>query len=178
MHIRIWCVGCSNGKEAYSMAILLDELGLLHKSQIYATDISPYVIEEAKNGLYPLEQIYKDEKNYNGAGGKNHFIDYFDLKGSYAKVKSYLSKSILFFEHSLTEDGSLNEFEFILCRNVMIYFKPELQNRVLKNFHHSLDRNGFLAIGKSEGMVLNSGEKYFSKYMDKEKIYKVRQDTY
>lgn len=175
MHIKIWCVGCSNGKEPYSLAILLNELGLLHKTHIYATDINPYIIEEAKNGLFSIGDIDKNIINYKMAGGRGNFIDYFDLKESYIKIKSYLSKNILFFQHSLTGSGSLNEFQLILCRNVLIYFNHDLQNKVIENFYNSLDRSGFLILGKSEGMMLNGGEYYFKRYMDKEKIYKVRQ---
>lgn len=175
MHIKIWCVGCSNGKEAYSIAILLEELGLLDKAQIYATDINPYVTLEAKNGLYSIDSVDSDIINYKKSGGKRNFIDYFELKKDYIKVKSHLRKKILFFEHSLTTNGSLNEFELILCRNVMIYFNVDLQKKVLENFHNSLGKNGFLVLGRSEGLLLNGGEQYFSKYIEKEKIYKVKQ---
>ncbi|WP_070000059.1 CheR family methyltransferase [Cellulosilyticum sp. I15G10I2] len=173
-HIRIWCAGCSNGKEAYSIAILLDELGLLDRAQIYATDINPYVIEEAKNGLYSIQNIDQDILNYKHAGGERSFMSYFELKGDYIKAKDYLGKKILFFQHNLTESGSLNEFELILCRNVMMYFNTELQNNILKSFHCSLNGRGFLVTGKNEGMLLGAGEQYFSFYMQKERIYKAK----
>jgi chemotaxis protein methyltransferase CheR len=172
-HIKIWCVGCSNGKEAYSLAILLDELEMLHKTQIYATDINPYIIEEANNGLYSIDEIDNDILNYQRIGGERNFVDYIELKGNYTKVKSYLQKNILFFQHSLIRSGILNQFQLILCRNVLIYFNPELQEKVLSNFHKSLDISGFLVLGKSEGMLLNRGHTYFTKYMDKEKIYRL-----
>jgi chemotaxis protein methyltransferase CheR len=172
-HIKIWCVGCSNGKEAYSLAILLKELGLLDKTQIYATDINPYIIEEAKNGIYSINTIESDIINYRRSGGKSNFVDYFHLKESYMEIRDDLRSNILFFQHSLIGSGSLNEFSLILCRNVMIYFNPQLQKRVLENFYNSLDRCGFLVLGRSEGLLLNGGEKYFESYMDKEKIYKM-----
>ncbi len=174
-HIKIWCAGCSNGKEAYSIAIFLEELGLLKKSQIYATDINLHVIEEAKNGLYAINDLEKEILNYKSAGGKRSFVDYLDLNDSYIKIKSYLKDNILFFQHSLIESGSLNEFVLIICRNVMIYFNPELQSKVLKVFSNSLDRSGFLVLGKSEGLILNGGNEYFNTLMGKERIYKVRQ---
>ncbi len=174
MHIKIWCAGCSSGQEAYSVAILLDELDMLHKAQIYATDINPYVIEEAKNGLYGIDTSKETIANYQMAGGTKCVTDYFDMKRDYFKVKDYLSKNVLFFQHSLTESGSLNEFEMILCRNVLIYFNHDLQGRVLQNFYQSLDRNGFLVLGKAESLLLNSGDKYFLPYIKNEKIYKIK----
>lgn len=171
-HIKIWCAGCSNGKEPYSLAIMLKEAGILDKTQIYATDINPYVIEEAKNGLYSMSTLDKDINNYRNAQGENNFIQYFDINRSYIKVKDELMKNILFFQHSLLSSGTLNEFNLILCRNVFIYFNDSLQERMLKNFYNSLDNNGFLVLGKSEGIQRNNGKKYFRKYDEILKVYK------
>ena len=171
-HIKIWCAGCSNGKEVYSLAIMLKEAGILNKTQIYATDINPYVIEEAKNGMYSTVTLDKDISNYRNAQGEKSFIQYFDINKSYIKVKEELKKNILFFQHSLLSNGTLNEFNLILCRNVFIYFNDSLQERMLKNFYNSLDNNGFLVLGKSEGIQRNNGEKYFCKYDEILKIYK------
>ncbi|MFT5871965.1 MAG: chemotaxis protein methyltransferase CheR [Clostridium sp.] len=171
-HIKIWCAGCSNGKEVYSLAIMLKEAGILSKTQIYATDINPYVIEEAKNGIYSMVTLDKDIKNYRNALGEKNFIQYFDINNSYIKVKGDLKKNILFFQHSLLSNGTLNEFNLILCRNVFIYFNDSLQEKMLKNFYNSLDNNGFLVMGKSEGIQRNNGEKYFCKYDEILKVYK------
>jgi len=171
-HIKIWCAGCSNGKEVYSLAIMLKEAGILHKTQIYATDINPYVIEEAKNGIYSTVTLDKDISNYRNAQGEKSFIQYFDINRSYIKVKEELIKNILFFQHSMLGNGTLNEFNLILCRNVFIYFNDSLQERMLKSFYNSLDNNGFLVLGKSEGIQRNNGEKYFRKYDEILKIYK------
>jgi len=170
-HIKIWCAGCSIGKEVYSLAIMLEEAGMLSKTQIYATDINPYVIEEAKNGMYSTSTIDKDISNYRNALGEKSFIQYFDINKMYIKVKPELMKNILFFHHSLLSNGTLNEFNLILCRNVFIYFNDSLQEKILKNFHNSLDNNGFLALGKSEGIQRNKGEKYFCRYDEKLKVY-------
>lgn len=171
-HLRIWCAGCSNGKEAYSLAMLLHEMGMMHKTRIYATDINPYIIGEAKNGLYPIDSLYNDSRRYRLAGGEKNFVDYFDVTEKYMKIKPEYRKNILFFQHSLVGSGILNEFQLILCRNVLIYFNPELQKKVLKNFYDSLDRSGFLVLGKSEGMLQNHGYELFLKYMESEKIFK------
>ncbi|ABN51527.1 MAG TPA: protein-glutamate O-methyltransferase CheR [Hungateiclostridium thermocellum] len=171
-HIRIWCVGCSNGKEPYSLAIILKELGMLHKVQIYATDINPYVIEEAKNGLYSVSTINTDIANYKKSGGSKNFTDYFEVNGNYMKVKDDFKDNILFFQHSVIEKGILNEFQMILCRNVMIYFDIPLQKKVLRHFYNSLDSGGFLVMGKSEGMLLNNGYEYFADYNEKYSVYR------
>lgn len=171
-HIKIWCAGCSIGKEVYSLAIILKEAGMLSKTQIYATDINPYAIEEAKNGLYSITTLDKDIDNYRNAQGEKSFIQYFDINKSYIKVKEELKKNILFFQHSLLSNGTLNEFNLILCRNVFIYFNDSLQEKVLKNFYNSLDNNGFLVLGKSEGIEKNNGYNYFYKYDKQNKIYR------
>lgn len=171
-HIKIWSAGCSNGKEVYSLAIMLKEVGMLEKTQIYATDINPYVIEEAKNGMYSMNTLDKDINNYRCAEGKNNFIQYFDINKNYIKVKDELTKNILFFQHSLLGTGRLNEFNLIICRNVFIYFNDCLQEKVLKNFSNSLETNGFLVLGKSEGIQKNNGKKYFIKYNENYKVYK------
>lgn len=171
-HIKIWCAGCSNGKEVYSLAIMLEEAGMLNKTQIYATDINPYIIEEAKNGLYSMNSLDNDVKNYRRAGGKNSFIQYFDINKKYIKFKESMMKNILFFQHSLLSVGRLNEFNLILCRNVFIYFDNSLQEKILKSFYNSLDNNGFLVLGNSEGITNNNGKIYFSKYDERYRIYK------
>ncbi len=171
-HIKIWCAGCSNGKEVYSLAIMLKEAGMLDKTQIYATDINPYVIEEAKNGMYSMATLDKDISNYRNSQGEKSFVQYFDINKSYIKIKEELMKNILFFQHSLLSEGTLNEFNLILCRNVFIYFNDNLQEKVLKSFYNSLDNNGFLVLGKSEGILKNNGHKYFYKYDEKNKVYK------
>lgn len=174
-HIRIWCIGCSTGKEPYSLAILLEEAGLLHKVQIYATDINPYVIEEAKNGMYSMDDIEEGIQNYRKAGGENSFTSYFELKGNYIKIKQGLKKNILFFQHSILGNGIINEFHLILCRNVLIYFNNSLQKKVLRYLSYSLDKNGFLVLGKSGGILQNGGYNYFTKYDEINKIYKKKE---
>lgn len=170
-HIKIWCSGCSTGKEVYSLAIMLEEAGMLRKTQIYATDINPYVIEEGKNGIYSTTTLDKDINNYRNALGEKSFIKYFDINKRYIKVKPELMNNILFFHHSLLSNGTLNEFNLILCRNVFIYFNDSLQEKILKNFYSSLANYGFLVLGKSEGIQRNNGEKYFCNYDKNMKVY-------
>lgn len=174
-HIKIWCCGCSTGQEPYSLAIVLQELGMLHKAQIYATDMNPFVIEEAKNGLYPLGKLQEHIDNYRKANGQKSFMDYFEIKEGYLEVSPKLKKNILFFQHSLGGDGILNEFHLIFCRNVLIYFRPNLQKHILENFHHSLERNGFVVLGKSEGIQYNEGYYFFYSISPRNKIFKKKE---
>ncbi|MFA7239928.1 MAG: CheR family methyltransferase [Sulfuricellaceae bacterium] len=173
-HIKIWSAGCANGKEAYSLAILLDELGMLHKSQIFATDINPYQLEEGKNGLYPLEMLEEGQRNHAAAGGHGRLENWMEVGRSHVKVASRLRKHMLFYPHSLVHDGPFNEFQLILCRNVLIYFHPELQRRVMELFSRSLHRDGFLVLGASESLGQGNGEQYFAPYRAPEKIYRWR----
>lgn len=174
-HIRIWCAGCSTGQEPYSLAILLEELGMLYKTQIYATDINPYVIEEAQNGLYPINGVENNIGNYRKAKGKKSFMDYFHLNQGYIRVDDRLKKRILFFQHNLVESGTLKEINLILCRNVFIYFNSKLQKEILDKFYQSLNPQGFLILGKREGILHNDGQKSFYSYHQDSKIFRPRE---
>lgn len=149
-NIKIWSAGCSTGKEAYSTAIILAEMGLLHKSIIYATDINSVVIEEAKNGLYSLEVYKKALKTYRDLGFKNSLSNYFLINKNYVKVIQKIKKNILFFVHNLEKDSVFNEFSIIECKNVMIYFDDALTKRVFQLFYDSLKFGGHLLLGESE----------------------------
>lgn len=174
-HIKIWCAGCSTGEEPYSLAMLLDEYGILKKAQIYATDINPFVIAEAKNGLFQLEALETSIQNYQQSGGMRTFQSYFARQADLLKIQSHLRDRILFFQHSLVKSGVLNEFQLILCRNVLIYFNQTLQRNVLKLFGQSLTRNGFLILGESESLTAHESRMLeFTEYDKKHKIYRKR----
>ena len=148
--IRIWLAGCSTGEEAYSIAILLKELNLLHKSLIYATDINPTVLEKAALGMFPLSQMKSYSENYIASGGKKDFSSYYTANYTLAKFDSELKSKMIFSTHNLVSDRSFNEFQLILCRNVLIYFDRPLQFRVFQLFDQSLDNLGYLALGTKE----------------------------
>jgi chemotaxis protein methyltransferase CheR len=148
--IRIWLAGCSTGEEAYSVAILLQELNLLHKSLIYATDINPTVLEKAALGMFPLSQMKSYSENYIASGGKKDFSSYYTANYTLAKFDSELKSKMIFSTHNLVSDRSFNEFQLILCRNVLIYFDRPLQFRVFQLFDQSLDNLGYLALGTKE----------------------------
>lgn len=150
--IRVWHAGCSTGEEVYSMAILLKEANLLHKSLIYATDINPEVLSAAKKGVFPLRTMVQYSDNYRLSGGKKDFSDYYTANYGLAQFKSELSEKVLFSQHNLVTDSSFNEFDLILCRNVLIYFDKDLQDRALTLFDASLTNLGYLALGTKESI--------------------------
>jgi chemotaxis protein methyltransferase CheR len=168
-HIKIWCAGCSTGEEPYSLAIMLQESGLLKKSQIYATDINPFIVEQARSGFFSKKNFKKDNGNYLASGGTGQFADYFEDNGSCLKIRKEIKEKIVFFQHSLVSEGILNEFNLILCRNVLIYFDASLQEKTSRLFYNSLIPNGFLVLGESENFQMNT---LFTIYDKNLKIYK------
>ncbi len=170
-YIRIWCSACSQGQEPYSVAILLDEAGLLDKSIIYATDFNDAVLEEAKNGLFSVADYKKHEENYIKSGGKSSFNKWFELNNGYMEVAAHIKDKVHFFQHNLVTDSEINEFQLVFCRNVLIYFEDRLQKRVFKLIHSSLVKRGFLVLGKSEIASKNDGFTAVDK-LSKNKIFK------
>lgn len=154
--IRIWIAGCSTGEEVYSMAILLEEAGLLHKSLIYATDLNPDVLQKANRGIFPLSQLKQYSENYILSGGKKEFSSYYTASYNLAKFSEHLTSKMIFSMHNLVSDRSFNEFQLILCRNVMIYFDKDLQSRVFNLFDDSLQPLGFLGLGSKETLRFSS----------------------
>jgi chemotaxis protein methyltransferase CheR len=170
--IRIWNAGCATGEEVYSMAILLTEAGLFHKSRIYATDINPKVIEVARKGIYPASQMRKYSENYIQSGGKRDFSTYYTANYNLAKFDASLSGKTIFATHNLVSDSSFNEFQLILCRNTLIYFDRDLQARVLQLFSSSLETLGFLALGTKESLKFSPVERNFKIAVPGQKIWR------
>lgn len=148
--IRIWLAGCSTGEEAYSISIILKELNLLQKSLIYATDLNPSVLERAAQSMFGMSQMKQYSENYILSGGKEDFSSYYTASYSLAKFNDELKQKIIFSTHNLVSDHSFNEFQLILCRNVLIYFDRDLQHKVLDLFDNSLEDLGYLALGTKE----------------------------
>ncbi|MCM3389438.1 protein-glutamate O-methyltransferase CheR [Ureibacillus chungkukjangi] len=148
--IRIWHAGCASGEEVFSMAILMEEEGLMEKTTIYATDMNEDVLEKAKNGVFPIHKMQAYTKNYQLAGGKESFSKYYKTDRQNAYFHNSLLKNISFAQHNLVTDQSFNEFHIIICRNVLIYFTQLLQNQVHSLFYESLMADGFLGLGDKE----------------------------
>jgi len=170
--IRIWQAGCSTGEEVYSMAVLLQEEGLYDRCRIYATDINEAVLRKAKAGIYPLELMAKYAHNYVKAGGKRSFHEYFSVGKDHATLHSSLRGNLIFSQHNLVTDRSFNEFNVILCRNVMIYFNKSLQERVHNLLHQSLIMFGILGLGNKESLRFTSHERHYEELDKGEKLYR------
>lgn len=150
--VKIWLAGCSTGEEAYSVAILLLEEGLKGRFRIYATDINVEVIRKAQEGIYPLQELQHFTRNYQQAGGTGSFSDYYTARYDHAILTPSLRENIVFAAHNLAVDADFGEMNMILCRNVMIYFKLPLKERVLRLFDSSLQPGGFLCLGTKESL--------------------------
>lgn len=170
--IRVWHAGCASGEEVYSMAIILHEAGLLKKSLLYATDINPSVLERVRHGVYPISQMKQYSENYIQSGGKHDFSSYYTAQYDSVKFDEFLSKRIVLATHNLVADRSFNEFQLILCRNVMIYFDKPFQDRVLHLFYDSLEMLGYLALGSKETLKFTDIAKKFQQLENKEKIWR------
>jgi chemotaxis protein methyltransferase CheR len=169
--IRIWIAGCATGEEVYSMAIVLKEEGLLDRSIIYATDINPASLESAKQGVYALSAMKTYTGNYQLAGGKREFSEYYRAKYDSALFEASLRQNVVFSSHNLAMDKSFNEFHLILCRNVLMYFNQRLQDRVLELFYESLCPFGFLGLGDKESLLFSNKKDEFEETDRKQKIY-------
>lgn len=169
--IRIWHAGCSTGEEVFSMAILLKEAGLLKKSLIYATDINSRVLEKVRKGIVPLNLMKQNSEGYIASGGRHDFSSYYTANYGQAKLNEDILEKIIVSAHNLVSDSSFNEFDLILCRNVMIYFNKDLQDRVLTLFDESLSSLGYLALGTKETLKFSVIQKNY-KQVEREKIWR------
>lgn len=170
--IRIWHAGCSTGEEVYSMAILLFEEGLYHRCRIYATDMNEVVLRKAKAGIFSLHLMQEYTQFYLQAGGKKCFSEYYTAAYEGAIIRPFLKENIVFSPHNLVTDGCFNEFNVILCRNVLIYFNQQLQEQVHKLLYESLRRFGILGLGKQESLIRTSFEQTYEVLASQEKLYR------
>jgi chemotaxis protein methyltransferase CheR len=170
--VRIWNAGCSTGEETYSLAILLKEEGLYDRTRIYATDINDRVLEQARAGRFPLEKMREYTENYLRAGGSEEFSSYYTVDGEVASFTDELCGQVVFAQHNLVSDAPFNEFNLIVCRNVMIYFGKALQDRVHELFYESLDTFGILALGHKESIKFTQYEDRYEALDAPEKLYR------
>ena len=170
--IKLWHAGCSAGQEVYSTAILMEEAGLLGKTQIYATDFNEMILDKARKGIYPVSDVRTYTENYQKAGGTASFADYYTADYGHVLISQSLKENILFSFHNLVTDGVFGEMNIIFCRNVLIYFNRELQNRVLRLFFDSLVPGGFLCLGTKESLKFSEVEDLFEPVSVRQKIYR------
>jgi chemotaxis protein methyltransferase CheR len=170
--IRLWLAGCSTGEEAYSMAILLHEEGLYERCRIYATDMNDVVLAKASAGIYPLDKMQEYTANYLRAGGKRSFSEYYTAGYDHAIFHPTLKENIVFAQHNLVTDSSFNEFNAILCRNVLIYFNKKLQERVHTLFYESMVMFGVLGLGSKESLKFTPYERRYEEIVFGERLYR------
>jgi chemotaxis protein methyltransferase CheR len=159
-YVRVWNAGCSTGEETFSLAILLEEAGLLDRTRIYATDMNDDVLARAQAGRFPLDKMKRYTENYQRAGGEGDFSRYYSTQGNQAVFSRALMDGAVFAQHNLAQDSSFNEFQLVVCRNVLIYFGKTLQERVHDLFLESLARFGVLALGHKESVVPSVEDRY------------------
>lgn len=170
-YVKIWHAGCASGEEVYSMAIMLKEEGILHKSQIYATDFNPVILRNAKKAQYPISRIKEFTVSYQKAGGKRSFSDYYTADDEIATLHESLKKNVVFANHNLGTDSVFAEMNLVICRNVLIYFNKQLQDRVIGLFMESLPGGGFLCLGSKENLQFSTHFDAFEPVVNQERIY-------
>ena len=169
---EIVAVGTSLGEEAFSLAILLEEEGLYDRALIYATDINEVTLRQARDGIYPAELMQKYTQNYQQSGGTHSFSEYYTARYEFAILRPALQRNIVFSQHNLVSDAPFNEFNVILCRNVMIYFNRGLQERTHQLFLDSLGMFGILGLGSRESLRFMPHEHLYEPLVAGEKLYR------
>lgn len=170
--INIWHAACSTGEEVYSMAILLEETGLLKRARIVATDLNTDVLKIAKEGIYQLKNQEINIKNYQHFGGKSELSSYYEVIGNTVQFDRQLTVKVDFKKHNLSQDGPFYNFDLIICRNVLIYFNPQLQEKVIQTFNKSLSKGSYLGIGSKESISWCKASRFFEAESIEENIYK------
>ncbi|WP_159981954.1 MULTISPECIES: protein-glutamate O-methyltransferase CheR [unclassified Novosphingobium] len=172
--LKVWIAGCSAGEELHSLAILFREEGLEERTLFYATDINQDALEAASRGIYPLDRMKAFTENYRLSGGRASLSDYYSTGYGGAVFDKSLRERVLFSDHSLVTDAVFSEMQLISCRNVMIYFDRQLQDRAVGLFRDSLGRGGFLGLGSKETLRFSEHVDAFSEFVREEKIYQRR----
>jgi chemotaxis protein methyltransferase CheR len=170
--VRIWNAGCSTGEETFSLAIILREEGLYDRARIYATDLNDAVLRHARSATYPLDRMRDYTENYIRAGGTESFSTYYEADGQNARFDPALLEQVVFAQHNLASDSAFNQFNVIVCRNVMIYFGKSLQERVHDLFYDSLETFGVLALGHKESIRFTGNESRYEELDEREKLYR------
>jgi chemotaxis protein methyltransferase CheR len=175
--LKVWVAGCSTGEEVYSLAILLREEGLLSRTLIYGTDINPHVLQKAQAGIYEADRVAGFTENHRKSGGHSSLSDYYTAAYGRVVIDKSLKQHIVFSDHSLATDSVFAEVQLVSCRNVLIYFNPELQSRAIGLFHDALCRRGFLGIGGKESLRFSAYAQAFQPLVRSERIFQRRDDA-
>ena len=176
-HFKVWHAGSASGEEVYSLAILLTEEGLFPRATLYATDINEEALAQAREGIYPIEKLQEASRNYQLSGGRGSLADYYHAAYGAAAMDASLRERVVFSSHNLATDSAFGEMHLVMCRNVLIYFERELQNRVLGLFTESLVHGGFLCIGTKEDLQFTTASEHFEALDRKARLYKKKEPT-
>jgi chemotaxis protein methyltransferase CheR len=174
--LKVWVAGCSTGEEVYSLAILLREEGLLERTLIYATDINPQTLQKAEAGVFDIDRIAGFTDNHQRSGARSSLSDYYVAAYGRAVFDKTLRRRIVFSDHSLATDSVFAEVQLVSCRNVLIYFNRDLQDRALRLFRDALCRKGFLGIGSKESLRFSAEAAAFADFVPEQRIFR-RQDA-
>lgn len=172
--VKVWVAGCSSGEELYSLAILFREEGLESRTIFYGTDINQEALARAKAGVYSIDRIRTFTENHRLSGGKGSLSDYYTARYGAAVFDRSLRERAVFSDHSLASDSAFAEVHLVSCRNVLIYFDRDLQDRAIGLFRDSLVRQGFLGLGSKESLKFSKHADSFSDFAMKERIYQKR----
>lgn len=174
--IKIWHAGCATGQEAYSMAIILKEEGLYERTTIYATDFNQQALDKAREGIFTTELMKEYTRNYQQAGGKEMFSNYYTSDYDLCIMDQSLKKNIVWAHHNLVTDSVFAEVNLVLCRNVLIYFNKGLQNKVQNLFYDSLIQGGVLCLGSKESLRFSDVDSKYTELDKKHRIFKKKYD--
>lgn len=175
--LKVWIAGSSTGEELYSFAILFREEGIFDRTIFYATDISQDALQKAEAGVYNTDRLKLFSENYQNAGGRASLADYYTAHYGSARFDQSLRSRTVFSDHSLVTDAVFAETQFVSCRNVLIYFDRELQNRAIGLFKDSLSRRGFLGLGAKETLRFTEHADSFTEFSRNDRIYQKRGDA-
>ncbi len=172
--LKVWIAGCGTGEEVYSLVILFREEGLEERTLFYATDINGKALKMAEAGVYDLERIQAFTENHRASGGRSSLSDYYTAAYGAATFDKTLRRRVVFSDHSLVSDAVFAEVHFVSCRNVLIYFDRDLQDRALGLFREALPRKGFLGLGSKETLRFSRHADAFLDFDRQQHIYQKR----
>jgi chemotaxis protein methyltransferase CheR len=168
--INIWHAGCATGEEVFSLAILLDELNLLNRCEISATDINENNLKAASAGIYSLQSMKEASSRYYASGGKQNISSYYTAFYDHVIFNHRLRQHISFKKHDLISEEPVKRFHLILCRNVFIYFNADIQKMILRKMNNNLYTYGYMGLGiKESPLRLDNDLKLID---EKNKIYR------
>ncbi len=170
--LKVWVAGCSTGEELYSLVILFRESGLERRTIFYATDINDEALAVAESGAYALDRVAGFTLNHQRSGGTCSLSDYYTADYGRAMLERTLRERVVFSKHSLVSDAVFAEMNLISCRNVLIYFERNLQDRALGLFRDSLAPGGFLGLGSRESLRFSSHAAAFAEFSREQRLFR------